>query len=595
MILNSYAIMILFSVAALALFLLFFFTTGAYLVGHSKRENITFKTFSSKIKFFNVQMNPIIQGFFMLVLFGLVILILYTAFTFNAELRVYAIPFVIVFILILSLYFIYPILGQLDEDMIEYVHNYQLVNEALRKKLEAEKSIEKTLLYKTNIISLINDFERQIRLVDDPEKFHLKDSIAIIDQFAASQTKTINDYQEEVLLRFDKALEQYFEHKIQVELKLPNTDLNFESAYDNVRSEVFDKYHKIFNNTLFVLIESRKYNTSTIITSGLQILKNNNYSPTQELIELILISIDNIEGSPRELIDYLVSRKIVELEDIVSYAINQKILWVFKSNLFESQDQLATVSERLVKEDAYTQSVAFISNYFTRLGTVLAFLDKTKEKNRTLDLFHNYKKVMNVDATFYNESKVYENKLLSLKVFFEGRSKSEALKRKLQEVSKLRQIYSNKDKINDLYINVLDKFEDLRLNSTQSLLLYSGVSDTDGLFDLKKTSKMFSDFYNRLLMKDLVYASLLLYSIFLYSNESEELYNEVINAFNTTKEYKAQLQLIDLETPFENHKALSKQIIQKILLADEEKGRMANIIVNVENERLTLRKLASIR
>jgi len=582
------------SLLLVGLFLLVFISTAYYLVGHIRREKINFKNFNHKIVFYDVKVNPIFQGLFYVIILLNGILVLFTSFTESAELRVYAIPYLIIFVLLIAVYMTYTILSQLNEDMTLYKNNYSSVNSALEKKKVAEKSIEKTLEYKTDVIGLIVNFENQIKTVEDPQKFNLKDSIQIIDQFVETQTKTIKGYEIEVIERFNKTLEQYFERRIPIKLELPKVSLDFEVDYNSIRSEVYNKYSKIFNDTLYTLVETKKYKTSAIITSGLQMLKDNNYPPTQDLVELILLSIDNIEGSPRELIDYLLSKKIVELEDLISYSINKKILWVFKNNLFESQEQLSTISERLIKEDAYTQSVAFISNYFARLKNVLAFMDKTKEANKTINLFNSYKKVMNVDATFYSESKVFENKLMSVKGFFKDRKITDQLKRELQDISDIKKAYDNKNQIDQVYKTVQDKFDLLKLNSTQSLLLYSGLENENSLFDLEKTSKLFSDFYNILLMKDLVVASLLLYSVFLYSNEDEELYNEVIDAFKTTREYSQVLTHINLEMKFENHKTLARNIIQNILLK-EEQPRLSNIVVNLEKERLTLRKLAKIR
>ena len=137
-----------------------------------------------------------------------------------------------------------------------------------------------------------------------------------------------------------------------VVIELPSTNIDFEKEFNNVRSDIFHKYNKLFNDTLYDLIASKKFITANYITKGLQILKDNEYSPRQDLIELILMRIDEIEGSPRELIDYITSKKIIELEILISYAINKKIIWVFKTNVFETKEQLSTVSERLIKEDA---------------------------------------------------------------------------------------------------------------------------------------------------------------------------------------------------------------------------------------------------
>jgi len=584
-------IAMLVTLATLALLLT---TTSIYLIGHIRRKSISFNNFNYRIKFYNVNINPILRGIFYLFIFALAILLMITGLSHRVELRVYVIPLLIILGLVGGLYGVYPLLGKKDEDMSVFKQNYGLVKQAQLEKIKAEKSIKKTLEYKSTIVLLIKDFERQIKLVDDPARFKLGESLAIIDNFAKEQTKTVNEYLDEVLERFDKSIKVYFDIGIQKSLELPKVNLDFDSKYNLVQTQVFDKYKELFNSTLYQLIESKKYNTSTLITKGLQILKDNNFAPTQELIELILISIDSIEGSNRELVDYLVSRKIVELDDLISYAINKKILWVFKSNLFETQDQLVTVSERLVKEDAYTLTLAFISSNFARLGSTLAFLDKVKVKNHSLELFNNFKKVMKVESTFYNESKIYENKLMSVKMFFEDRKKTDKMKRKLIDISNMNQVYKNRDKITEMHQDVLMRFEDVKASAIESLLLYSSISEEDGLVDILKASKLINDLYNRLLIKDVIYTSLLLYSLFINSNESKDLYDEVIHSIKDNKELMGQLGKVNLDTRFEDKDQLVRNIIKRVLLVSYEKGRVANIIVNIEKERLMLKKLSKI-
>lgn len=590
---NSYFLFNAISLVVFVTFIVLFVATNLYLINHYFRHKMNYKNFLTKVKYFHVEINPVIQVIYYLSLFGLGSLTLFTLLTYNAELRPYALPSGLMFILVFALYEVYAILRNKDEDMTQHFQNYQITTDALNQKKKAETSIQQTLEYKTNVSSLIHHFELQIKQVTDPSVFKLRDSLVIIDEFVSKQTKTIDAYEEEVLSRFQKALDNFFESHVSIKVELPKTSLNFEVQYNQVRSEIYDKYHALFNETLYVLIDTKKYKTSTIITDGLQILKDNNFAPSQDLIELILITIDDIEGSPRELIDYILSRKIIELEELITYAINKKIIWVFRSNLFETQEQLQTISERLIKEDAYTLGVAFISNYFSNLKNVLAFMDKLKETNRTVQLFVNYQKVMNIDETFYDESRVLENKVMSLKQFFEHKKVSETVKRQLVNVSDLSKAYKLKEEINDFYTKVKDKYDGLMLSSVQSLLMYSGIDDQVKLFDLIKTSRLLKDFENRLLIDDLVVTTLLLYGLFIVFNDDEDLYNEVITVLKNTKELEVALSDVNLDTTFEYHKKLGQSIIKKHLLK-EYKSRLSNVVISIENERLTLDKIAAI-
>ena len=590
---NQYFIMNVIWAVLIVVIITLLITSARYLLSHASREKIDYYSFEKKVKLFEVNISPVAQGIYAFVIFGLFIFLLYLGFTPYKELRPYLIPTLIVIILVALTYFIYPILKQMDEDMTEYEANYRKASQALTKKAEAEKAIEDTKQYKAKIISLINDFERQIRTVEDPDKFKLKDSTSIIDQFVDTQTKSVNTYEKDIVERFDKTLEKYFEHKIAIALELPQTNIDFKEEFDRIQNQVFDKYSNLFNSTLYILIDTKKYKTSTIITGGLQILKDNSFSPTQELIQLILLTIDDIEGSPRGLIDYLLNKKIVELEELITYAIDKKILWVFKSNLFETQEQLATISERLITENAYPQSVAFISNYFSRLTDVLAFMDKIKDVNKTMHLFDNYKKVSNVQATFFDESRVLENKVMSLKHFFKGKRIGDDIKVRLNAISNPSKAVYNKDDINTLYEQVQDKYDILRLNTIQGLLMYSGIVNETSLFDLMKTSNLMTDFYNRLLIKDLVVASMLLYALFIKANKDEDLHKEAINALKQTDEYKKMLEGVNLDLPFIEKTKLSNTIITRLLMKQDKK-RLANIVLMLEKERLTLDKLAVI-
>ena len=273
------------------------------------------------------------------------------------------------------------------------------------------------------------------------------------------------------------------------------------------------------------------------------------------------------------------------------FFINKKILWVFKSNIFETQEQLSTISERLIGEDAYNLAIAFISNYFYRLNTVLAFIDKLVDSNKTMRLFNNYRKVMNVDQTFYAEHKVLENKVISLNGFFEGKKVSANVKSDLNKISVLQDAYENKETINDLYDRIQNRFDDLKANAIQSLLMYSGISSDNSLFDLKKTSTTINDFYNRLLMNDLILSSLLLYSLFLKHNTEEQLHNDVIEILKHDERYLKVLSKVDLDLGFNHKVQISNQIIRDILLKNE-RPRISNIVLRLEKGRRTIDVLA---
>lgn len=578
-------------VVVLLVFLYLLATTALYILGHSKREKIQFHSFIQKSKFYNVKMSVFHESFFILFEVAVFIFLLYILLTPMVEIRMYWMNALSILVLTLLTHFIWRILKSMDVDMNRFYQNYQIAQGALQKKDEAEHSIDDTRNYRSNIVSLIKQFEAQIKTVTNPNQYHLNDSISIIDQFVSQQTKTINNYERDIISRFNKTLEVYFDNKAQIKIELPKTNINFETEFNNVRSEIYNKYHKIFNDTLYELIETRKYKTAKYITKGLQILKDNEYSPSQELIELILLSIDEIEGSPRELIDYVTQKKIIELEKLISYAINKKIMWVFKANIFETQEQLSTISERLIKEDAYNLGIAFISNYFSRLQTVLAFIDKLVETNKTTKLFNNYRKVMDVEQTFYAEHKVLENKVVSLNLFYTSKKVSSTVQSDLNKISNLKDAYKNKDTINAMYDKIQDRFDDLKSNAIQSLLMYSGISSENSLFDLKKTSTTINDFYNRLLMNDLILSSLLLYSLFLKHNTEEELHKDVIEILKRDERYLNVLSRADLDLGFNKKVHIADTIIRGILLKNE-RSRISNIVLKVEKGRRTIDVLA---
>lgn len=560
-------------------------------MGHSQREKIQFHTFTQKVKYYNVKMSVINETLFILFEVAMFIFLLFVLLTPMKEVHMYWMNALAILGLTVLTHLVWRILRSMDTDMMPFYQNYQIAQGALEKKNEAEKSIDDTRNYRSKVVSLINQFESQIKTVADPNQYHLKDSISIIDQFVSQQTKTINNYEHDIISRFNKTLQVFFDNKIQVRIELPKTNINFETEFNNVRSEIYNKYHKLFNDTLYELIDSRKYKTAKYITKGLQILKDNDYSPSQELIELILLSIDEIEGSPKELIDYVIDKKIIELEKLISYAINKKIIWVFKTNIFRTQDQLSTISERLIKEDAYNLAIAFISNYFSRLQTVLAFIDKLVETNKTKKLFSNYRKVMNVEQTFYAEHKVLENKVICLNEFFAGKKVAPSMQNDLVTISNLKEAYKHKEKIDAMYSTVQDRFDDLKSNAIQSLLMYSGISSENSIFDLKKTSTTINDFYNRLLMNDLILASLLLYSLFIKFNTEEELHNDVIEILKRDKRYLNVLSKVDLDIGFNHKVQLGNTIIRDILLKNE-RARISNIILKIEKGRRTIDVLA---
>jgi len=575
----------------IVVFLYLLGTTALYLIGHSKRDNIQFNNFNYKIKFFNVRMHVFNEGLFILYEVMMSIFTLYILLTPKAEVRLYWINALIIIGLTVVTHLVWKILQGLDQDMLNFYKNYQIAQGALQKKVEAQKSIDNTKKYRKNIVSLIDDFEKEIRTVTSPEPYHLKDSVTIIDQFVSEQTKTMIQYEQDVVFRFNKTLAEFYEKGIKITIDLPKTNINFETQFNTVRSEIYNKYHKIFNDTLYDLISTRKFITAAYITKGLQILKDNEYSPSQKLIELILLSIDDIEGSPRELIDYITSKKIIELDELITYAINKKIIWVFKTDIFESQEQLSTISETLIRDDAYNLAIAFISNYFSRLKNVLAFIDKLTETNKTAKLFNNYRKVMDVDQTFYAEHKVLENKVHSLNQFFVGKSISPKVKQDLDIISQLSKAYENKDKINLMYEKVQERFDDLKSNAIQSLLMYSGISSDKSLFELQKTSTTINDFYNRLLINDLILASLLLYALFIKENTEEELHKDVIEILKHDERYMKILQPVDLDMGFNHKVQIANKIIRDVLLK-HERARICNIILKVEKGRRTVDVLA---
>ncbi len=591
---NPYDIIILAIIAILfGLFLTTLSLTVIYYINHATRHKINYQNFQKKIQYFNV-----IVPDYLYILFGTFVIVsgifvLFLAFGNMSEYRGYTLSLSIIFLLSILVFQIWKILEYFDEDMSTYIQNYRKVSEAFRIRDNALLSIEKTKQYRSNVLGLITEFERQIASVTDPSEFNLKESISIIDQFVSKQTTLIKQYSEEVISNFDKALESYFEHKVPKSIQLPNIKLDFDMQYDNVRSDIYEKYKVIFNDTLYTLISSKRYNTATIILDGLQILKNNNYKPTQELIELILETIDSIEGSPKSLVDYLLTRNIVELNELTSYAINKKIVWVFKTNLFETQEQLSTVSEQLINEDAHYLALTYITTYFSRLKNVLAFMDKIKESNQTFELFNSYKKVMAVDSPFYSEFKVLENKLMTIKLFYKGKKVSTQLAHDLRKIGNVKEVIANQDQINSIYEFTMKRFEHLYRNAIQSLLMYCSINDENQVLNLLASSTLITDLYQRLLIDDLIVTTILIYSLFIHTNENQELYDEVMGILQTTPEYNNYFDRISLTRKFPDHKKFTTDVIHN-LLTKRHRNRLSNILVQIENKRLTLDHLVAL-
>ena len=138
---------------------------------------------------------------------------------------------------------------------------------------------------------------------------------------------------------------------------------------------------------------------------------------------------------------------------------------------------------------------------------------------------------------------------------------------------------------------IKEYFDDLKANAIQSLLMYSGISSDNSLFDLKKTSTTINDFYNRLLMNDLILSSLLLYSLFLKHNTEEQLHNDVIEILKHDERYLKVLSKVDLDLGFNHKVQISNQIIRDILLKIE-RPRISNIVLRLEKGRRTIDVLA---
>ena len=130
------------------------------------------------------------------------------------------------------------------------------------------------------------------------------------------------------------------------------------------------------------------------------------------------------ENPSQELVDYLLEKEIIELDELIGYAINKQFTWVFKLDIFDTNEKLITISERLIKEDAHFLALAFITKYFGSLKKVLTFTEKIQDVNNTWLLFTNYIQVMTYDSHYFTEHKGYENKVVSIQEFYNKKKPS---------------------------------------------------------------------------------------------------------------------------------------------------------------------------
>lgn len=557
-----------------------------YLIGHATRKKIEYKNFNRKIGYFNVSIptTVFITFMFFIVLsgLGLAFLVLSGYKEYNGYLQSQG----IILVLGVLTYQIFNLLEHFNEDMRVYKKNYKEVQESFVIRDKATKSVEKTKEYRGQVDTLITNFESQIKEVDDPKKYNLRDSLQIIDDFVVSQNNKIESFTSEIVDNFNTGLQTYFTTNETVDLVMPELTLNFENKYDDIRQDIYESYRKIFNDTLYRLIENKKYNTSTHITRGLQTLKNNNYAPTQELIELILESVNAIKGSPQELVDYLLKNEIIELDKLITYAIASNQAWVFKLDLFDTQEKLMTISERLIEEDAHYLALAFITKYFGSLQYVLAFTEKLKVYNTTLSLFNNYKKVMKYDSRFFSEHKEFENKAVAVHQFYKSKRVSSKLSQDINKTRNIKEAFIHKDLINKLYDYTHVKYDDLRVQSIKAMLLYIDQFEDGGLFITEVLSRKVNDYYERLLYTDLALITMILFALFIQENDDPVIYDEIMADIKSVEELKKLVPKNLLEQDASKHKAIGKDII-KHLLQTKEKA-IANIILIIEKERCTL-------
>lgn len=574
---------------SLAVFVVLLFSTIFYLIGHGRRKHIQFDNFEQKIKYFNVE-TPQVPLMLFSVFSGIIsITIFFVLIGGFQEYYGYILSQVILLILSFGLYQIFHIIKYFNKDLSVYEANFKTANNALKTKGKVLASISKTKNYRKEVLQLIHTFENQISEVEDPSKFQLKDSISIINDFVETQTLEIETFTDEILKNFNKGITSYFKHNIPVPIVLPSITLNFEKQYEDIRNGVYEGYKQIFNNTIYTLIETKKYKTAKHITDGLQILKNNNYKPSQRLIELILASVDSIQGHPQDLVDYLLKNEIIELEELITYAISSNMSWVFKLDLFKTQEQLMTISKRLIEENAYSLALSFITKYFSNLNQVLSFVFTLEEVNETSVLFRQYIKVKLFDSSFYTEHKEYENKLIALLDFYQNKKAGQKLANDLKEVSSIPSAYKNKETINKLYNYTQNKSNNLITMSIKALLLYSTESKKDDLFDIEKLSATLNDYQERLLIEDLGLLTILLYSLFIHTNKGLEMYDEIISDIRNTPELLHYVTESMLNIESSKHKIISKEIQNR--LATKHTKQLSNIVLKIEKERCTLDQL----
>lgn len=585
----DYLVLGTFTITSVLLFIILLLVIG-YLIGHATRRKIQYKNFYSKIKYFNVSIPSLI---FFLFLFFIVLSGLGIAFLVLSgykEYEDYILSQGISLIIGVMLYQIFHLLEHFNEDMSVYKNNYTEVQTSFEIRDKAKHSIEQTIEYRKEVDELITNFESQIKEVDSPQNYNLRESLHIIDDFVTNQNQKIEEYSVQLIENFNLGLQTYLHTKEVIPLQQPSLRLDFQNKYDNIRNDIYESYNKIFNDTLYRLIQNKKYNTSTHITRGLQTLKDNKYTPTRELIELIIQTIEDIKGSPLDLVDYLLKNEIISLDELITYAISTNQAWVFKLDLFDTQDKLMTISERLIKEDAHYLALAFITKYFGSLQYVLAFTNKIKEYNTTLTLFNNYKKVMKYDSHFYSEHKEYENKAVAIHHFYKNKRVSTKLSQDINKTKNILEAFQNKDLLNKLYNYTQDKYDDLRVTSVKAMLLYIDQFDDGGLFKTEELSKKVNDYYERLLFNELAIITIILYALFIQENNEPVLYKEITEELRKTELIKDIVLLSILSEDPSTHKQVGKSIINTLLRTKEKE--IANIILTIEKERCTIDKLS---
>ncbi len=581
------------NVIGLVLFTILVISIVGYLIGHATRKKISYINFNQKVRYFVAELPGSIlilfTAFFLVTGMFLVYILLSGA----KEYFLYGVSSGVLFVLGIILYQIFKLLSPFNEDLSIYKQNYKKVGESFVSRDKAQVSIEKTKIYRTDILELIRSFEGQIKEVDDPLKYNLRSSLDIIDKFVVKQTDSIKNYTQEVVDNFNEGLNMHFENNALVALKTPSISLDFENQYNNVRKDIYESFRTIFNDTLYRLIDTNKYNTATHITRGLQTLKNNQYKPTQELIELILERIESIKGPPQELVDYLLEKEIIELDELISYAINKQFTWVFKLDIFDTNEKLITISERLIKEDAHFLALSFISKYFGSLKNVLTFTEKITDVNNTWLLFTNYIEVMTYDSHYFTEHKGYENKVVSIQQFYSKKKPSVKLQNDIYKVGNMNNAYNNRELVDKLYVYTQNKFESLRTLSIKSILLYINQYKDGGLFDVDNLSKKINDLYERLLFDDLALLTVLLYSLFIHKNEDEQLYDETMEDIKNNKALFQYVTKSLLGQDSSKHKTIAQDIIER--LTNKNQKVLSNIILTIEKERCTLDKLTTLR